>query len=503
MEPALKSDSSQLRSWEQGGLNWTARQDLAEAVNSGRLDEARRRPLRRLPGRLVESVDLPVEGAEGLVLKTWSPGGLRVLRAAAGVHPAQREWRNLLRARRSGLPVPAALGLALGKRGEAVLVTARARGEDLGIVWRDCAKGRLDPRPLADELGRFLRMLHDRGVQHRDLHPGNLLRIHDAPNPFLLLDAGSLRLGRALTRSRRVKSLANLNLFFFLRAPAHLRLRFLRSYAPGSDRAALRRLARAVEAETHAQATRRWQKALARCRGENRIFRRFTSGGWKGYARRGPPAQALESALESVHRGQGRVVKDSRGARSTLFRPPGAEEEAFCKLTRPRSLAEALRRCFLRPRALRSWEISHALGLRLLPTPRALLACRESRLSGRSLFCAEAVEDARTLDRALGAMEEPDRRTLLHRLGTLIRRMHDRGVSHRDLKAPNLLVRPGGDILVCDLDGAAVHRRVNERKRKRDRERLTRSLCRDCDAGPGDLHAFLDGYGLSAREEGR
>jgi tRNA A-37 threonylcarbamoyl transferase component Bud32 len=100
-------------------------------------------------------------------------------------------------------------------------------------------------------------------------------------------------------------------------------------------------------------------------------------------------------------------------------------------------------------------------------------------------------------------MEEPDRRTLLHRLGTLIRRMHDRGVSHRDLKAPNLLVRPGGDILVCDLDGAAVHRRVNERKRKRDRERLTRSLCRDCDAGPGDLHAFLDGYGLSAREEGR
>jgi tRNA A-37 threonylcarbamoyl transferase component Bud32 len=50
-------------------------------------------------------------------------------------------------------------------------------------------------------------------------------------------------------------------------------------------------------------------------------------------------------------------------------------------------------------------------------------------------------------------------RDFLHRLARLVRRMHDQGIYHRDLKANNVLVRCG-EIVVVDLDRVDFVREV-------------------------------------------
>src|SRR5262249_4320386 len=104
--------------------------------------------------------------------------------------------------------------------------------------------------------------------------------------------------------------------------------------------------------------------------------------------------------------------------------------------------------------ALRSWRMAQALRLRCLPTPRplAVLHRRRHGLSYEGYLLAEKVEGARDLHEHLAHLEPlppAERRArlrrLLDRLGKLVRDLHDRGLSHRDLKAPNLLVAPTGN----------------------------------------------------------
>jgi serine/threonine protein kinase len=87
----------------------------------------------------------------------------------------------------------------------------------------------------------------------------------------------------------------------------------------------------------------------------------------------------------------------------------------------------------------------------------------------------------------------------------MLRRMHDAGFSHRDLKAPNLLVAPSsgpgaapdapalGPVLV-DLDGLRYGRRVPARRRARDLMRLSVSLDEWGVARRTDRLRFLRAY---------
>ena len=80
---------------------------------------------------------------------------------------------------------------------------------------------------------------------------------------------------------------------------------------------------------------------------------------------------------------------------------------------------------------------------------------------------------------------------MLWELGRLLRRLHQAGFAHRDLKATNLLVRwddsPGRSpqIIMVDLDGLRQVRRVSCRQEFRGLMRLNVSLL-EC---PGVSHA--------------
>ncbi len=104
---------------------------------------------------------------------------------------------------------------------------------------------------------------------------------------------------------------------------------------------------------------------------------------------------------------------------------------------------------FRPPPALRSYVMGHGLRLRGLPTPRPLAVWHRRRfgLACEGYLLTERVPGARELPdhvASLGRLSPAERRAvlgdLIRQAGRLLAVLHDRRLSHRDLKGPNLLV---------------------------------------------------------------
>ena len=93
----------------------------------------------------------------------------------------------------------------------------------------------------------------------------------------------------------------------------------------------------------------------------------------------------------------------------------------------------------------RSWLLGHGLCERWLPTPRPLAMFHHYRaklLPAEGYLLTEKVAYAVGLPEAVRACRAPGvLRAWSERLARVVRAMHDRGVSHRDLKAPNVMLR--------------------------------------------------------------
>jgi tRNA A-37 threonylcarbamoyl transferase component Bud32 len=91
-------------------------------------------------------------------------------------------------------------------------------------------------------------------------------------------------------------------------------------------------------------------------------------------------------------------------------------------------------------------------------------------------------------------------RTWAERLGRLVRLMHERRVSHRDLKAPNILLRgaavdlPNAEPVLIDLVGVEAGRPVSAATRVRDLARLNASFLHSPRVTRTDRLRFLRAY---------
>jgi hypothetical protein len=155
--------------------------------------------------------------------------------------------------------------------------------------------------------------------------------------------------------------------------------------------------------------------------------------------------------------------------------------------------------------ALRSWTLGHSLRLRWLPTPRPLLVlhrkrhglCREGYILTTKVQDAEDLHDFMEGLRSLSPGERSARlRPILEETARLIRGLHERQLSHRDLKAPNLLitrdssaVKQAGSaepldhwplttarVWFIDLVGVRLHRHLRRWRRVQNLARLNASF---------------------------
>jgi len=130
---------------------------------------------------------------------------------------AERSWTASLELRRLGVATPEPVLLAESGRadGPSFFLTRRLTGacEVRHFFRRLNHSGdagdfpEVDPEQLLEQLGRFCRELHDRGVWYRDLSMGNVLaeRLEDGSIALLLVDCNRARVGRRLGVWRRCR----------------------------------------------------------------------------------------------------------------------------------------------------------------------------------------------------------------------------------------------------------------------------------------------------------
>jgi tRNA A-37 threonylcarbamoyl transferase component Bud32 len=365
-----------------------------------------------------------------------------------------------------------------------------------------------DRRRITVALAEYIAKLHAAGVTHPDLHPGNLLVRPESAGPrFFLIDLHDLHLGRPLDRGARLANLVMLNRWFQLRATRADRLRFWRAYA---GPAASADDARRIERDTSRSTVELWAGRDRRPVRENRYFRRVGGPGLTGYAVRELPVEVADQFLADpdapFSRPGAELLKDSRSA--TVCRidvaTPGGPRAMVYKRFRVTHWTDSLGNLVRRSPTLRSWANGHALRDRGLPTPRPWLVLHRRRagLAAEGYLLCELVPDARNLHEALAKADFDEKRRLPDRLARWVRLMHDRGVSHRDLKAANILVTADGECQFIDLVGVRTRAAVSRPQRVRDLTRLNASFVNSPRVTRADRLRFLRTYmrwGLAGR----
>ncbi|MCE9534102.1 MAG: lipopolysaccharide kinase InaA family protein [Planctomycetes bacterium] len=359
-------------------------------------------------------------------------------------------------------------------------------------------------RDLANLLGRFLARVHEAGAAHPDLHPGNILVTNDADGKprFHLIDLHDILLGRSLSFRDSLENLVLINRWFIQRASRTDRLRFWIAYLKerGWD---AREAACELERHTIRSNQAFWQGRFRRCLGTNRYFHRVCSIKANGFAVRefnGPTLQRFLDDPDFPFRDPAcRLLKDSATssvAEITVLTPNGPVVMIYKRFRLKKKLAALVNRFRMSP-ALRSWTFGHALRDRGLPTPRPWLVLHRRGWIGprEGYLLCEKVENAVAPNEVI---ETTSRWDLIEELARLIRRFHDAGLLHRDLKVANLLCTPeapsGNRLHFIDLVGVTRVRRASESKQARNLSRLNASFLQSAQITRTDRLRFLRAY---------
>ncbi len=320
-------------------------------------------------------------------------------------------------------------------------------------------------------------------------------------------------------------------------------------------------LERDLEARSWRSTLRLWRARERRYLAKNRAFQPMTSGVARGHMVRGLDRQALAKLFadpdEPFRRRGVKVLKHSPSSTVIEFdlRLNGQVCGVVYKRFRVKTWFDPMAAWFRRPAALRSWIFGHGLRECGLSTPRplAVLFRRRWGLSLEGYLLTEKIPHVQELHRFVAGLNQgtsrarydSDRqRTLrffIDQVAQLVRDLHRRQLSHRDLKAANILVSGESSVVsgvgptptnsfrdlntthhspltthlpaltthysphvwLIDLVGVKRHRRLSRRRRVRNLARLHASFFESAAITRTDKLRFLRTYlqwGLFGRD---
>jgi tRNA A-37 threonylcarbamoyl transferase component Bud32 len=282
---------------------------------------------------------------------------------------------------------------------------------------------------------RDVAAVHTKGMLHGDLHVGNLL-VRDGRT--VLLDLQRARFWPWLPGFLRRRDLGYLA--FSLGEPLPAELANARFWA-------------GRRARTH------WRSRTRRCLEESSGFSALALGAGRGFRRRdADPRRLAETLGELAHT---RPFKVGSGA--SLYRIDAWIVKRFA------SAADAKR----------AWLGGSGL------EARGFATCRALAWLGHELVmedCGATLSD--WVESEFARAPEPARAELADTLGSLLAALHRRGVYHADLKANNVVWRPGEPARLLDYGRVRFSARVTRRRRVKNLAQLNAALP---DVVPGAL----------------
>jgi tRNA A-37 threonylcarbamoyl transferase component Bud32 len=382
-------------------------------------------------------------------------------------------------------------------------------------------------RRLARAVAVMTARLHDAGLLHHDFHPGNILvRLEQADLPELfMIDLDAMRRCRRVTWKLARQNLALLDHYFWLRSSRTDRFRFLKTYLRTRTEPppSVGRFAREIEDTTRLWAERLWRRWGRRCRSSNKYFEIYRGRLTGCVASRDLDRSEILPLLENpdlpFEKPSAILLKKSRTTTvaETTMLVRGCLTPVIYKRFNRKKWLDPLLTIFRPSRAWRSWQAGQDLASRGIPTPQNL-----AYLSRRRSFKSDPVfwflphetylvtvkqqgsqSLADYMSQVLPALPLSERRarirSLIGSLAHLIRSMHDRSLSHRDLKASNILIKVGSgaqidQLSLIDLVGVHLQHPVPRRRRIQNLARLCLSLSFIPDRTRTDLLRFLGLY---------
>lgn len=487
----------------------------------------------------------------GFFVKVYHPVGL-LARAKLLIRGpiASQEWHVGRYAAAHGIATVAPVAMAWQQdrriTGRSVLITEEVAGaKPLNEYWIGIRKDRVAADRLLDALARLIARAHQCGFQHGDMHPGNLLvRSDGARHEVFFVDLHRVHTGRSVMPRQVVANLAQLNQWFRRNATRTQRLRFLHNYICYRDQFAqasplarnwrinLRKLAAdlAVQAERHAR--RLWAKRDRRSMRTSKYFAKIRpADGWRGHAlllTKHPASSGfgeviridrrqwenwLQDPLAWADPTRHTLLKDSHTATICRARMTTADTtlEVVVKRHLARNAWKKLVQTFGPSRNMRSWRMANKLRNRELPAAIPLAVVQRFALGifrQDSISITEFVDGAVDLESFLtrgvadlpAEMQRRIKDRLIDSVVRLLKAFHERGFVHRDLKAPNLMIRwePPYDaepvLTFIDMDGISHRLRSTEPQRIRAIVRLCASLLSSPGCTASDRLRFLKTY---------
>jgi tRNA A-37 threonylcarbamoyl transferase component Bud32 len=375
-------------------------------------------------------------------------------------------------------------------------------------------------RNLTDELAALVAKLHEAGVLHPDLHSGNVLvrLLEDDSLRVFLIDLQEAESCRTASWRRSRRDLLAFGLFFFTTVRAVDRARFLRRYLelrPGLN-VSWKTLAPGLADDLRRKALRFWRKLDYRCISNNRRFRYRNIGTAHGFAVTELSEMAQLALLREPDAPfdcqSATLLKQSPSSHVACveMRVAGARVPVIYKRFNCSKPLDTLRATMHHSPALRAWHAGHGLIIRRIPTARPLAIMerivtplvRETYLITQFIPQSQCLRDyLNQLTTSLTPCERQARiRPLIVRLASVVRAMHDRNISHRDMKASNFLVAPGQstsdgpDVYLIDLAGVLIWRNMPQERRLQNLSRMLVSLQSSAAFTRTDFLRFLFAY---------
>ena len=378
------------------------------------------------------------------------------LRAILLTSRAQAEWDALLRMKRLGFETATRVAWAHGSGAAgrtSVIVTRDVKGaRNLTEAVKALAPER--KKDLLKGLGAQIRILHDRGVYHRDMQPGNFFVESTGKGfKFYFLDLHKLKFTGHVPENLRVKDIGQLvfNLQSFC-SQAEIDAMLLGYFGIEPDP----HFVELVQQRAAKLADMRKRSRAKRCLRNSTHFSVERRGRYRIYRRREIPVEALLDAVYSTESGGRAPDVSGMALHVKQIESPG--------------LWQNFKDIFQKPRGRRAWHAANALIVRAIPTPKPLALVEETRglLLRRCWLVTEYLESAPTLAKyvhsrfVMDESEAADVGSLLRKLAKAMATLYRENIYHGDMKASNILVKVEQDnvpeFYFTDLDGIQLWR---------------------------------------------